>query len=206
MRTLIMKYSVSTYLLTVTIISFLGYCVENIWIALTQRYINNRNMYLPFLLGYGLTVVGIYLIFGTPGKWLKRRPANKCLIYLAYFLLMMVLVSIGEIILGTAVEYFCGFTYWNYENLPFHFTKYTSLFTSMGFAGIIEFFMEYLMEPILMKVQQIPKMTLQILAVSLIVLLVGDYLLSFRNMYIHKKPNLLWKYEFTQKQFIWFHN
>lgn len=57
-----MKYTAAAYLLTVTIISFLGYCVENIWLAVTQQYINNRNMYLPFLLGYGLTVVGIYLI------------------------------------------------------------------------------------------------------------------------------------------------
>jgi len=72
-----MKYTTAAYLLTVTIISFLGYCVENIWLAVTQQYINNRNMYLPFLLGYGLTVVGIYLIFGTPKKWLRRKPANK---------------------------------------------------------------------------------------------------------------------------------
>lgn len=134
-----MKYTASAYLLTITIISFLGYCVESIWLALTQQYIDNRNMFFPFLLGYGLTVVGIYLIFGTPKKWLKKRTASKALVYLAYFALMIVIVSIGEIILGKAVEYFCGFAYWNYEKVPFHFTKYTSVPTSMGFAGIIEF-------------------------------------------------------------------
>lgn len=142
-----MKYTASAYLLTITIISFLGYCVENIWLALTQQYIDNRNMFFPFLLGYGLTVVGIYLIFGTPKKWLKKRTASKALVYLAYFALMIVIVSIGEIILGKAVEYFCGFAYWNYEKVPFHFTKYTSVPTSMGFAGIIEFLWNFSWSP-----------------------------------------------------------
>lgn len=197
-----MKYTAAAYLLTITIISFLGYCVENIWLALTQQYIDNRNMFFPFLLGYGLTVVGIYLIFGTPKKWLRKRTASKALVYLAYFALMIVIVSIGEIILGKAVEYFCGFAYWNYEKVPFHFTKYTSVPTSMGFAGIIEFFMEFLMEPILYHVQQLPKTTLQILAIGFIILLVSDYLISFRIMYYNKNPNRLWKYQFVQKQFI----
>ena len=200
-----MKYTAAAYLLTITIISFLGYCVENIWLALTQQYIDNRNMFFPFLLGYGLTVVGIYLIFGTPKKWLNKRAASKLLVYLTYFVLMIVLVSIGEIILGKAVEYFCGFAYWNYEKVPFHFTKYTSVPTSMGFAGIIEFFMEFLMEPILYHVQRIPKTALQILAIGFIILLVCDYLISFRIMYCNKKPNRLWKYQLVQKQFIRYH-
>lgn len=198
----IMNYTAAAYLLTISIISFLGYCVENIWLAVTQQYINNRNMYFPFLLGYGLTVVGIYLIVGTPRKWLRRKPAKKFAIYLAYFFLMVVIVSIGEILLGKTVEYFCEFTYWNYEKLPFHLTKYTSLPTSMGFAGIIEFFMEYLMEPILNKVQQLPETTLQLLAVGFIILLVGDFLISFRNMYYYKRPNHLWKYDLSQHQLI----
>ena len=71
-----MKYTAAAYMLTIAIISFLGYCVENIWLAVTQQYINNRNMYFPFLLGYGLAVVGIYLIVGTPKKWLKRKSSN----------------------------------------------------------------------------------------------------------------------------------
>lgn len=200
-----MKYSAAAYLLTVTIISFLGYCVENIWLAVTQRYIDNRNMYLPFLLGYGLTVVGIYLICGTPRKWLKKRPSNKFLIYFAYFLLMTIIVSIGEIMLGTAVEHFCGFTYWNYAKIPLHFTKYTSVPTSFGFAGIIVFFMEFFMEHILYRVQQIPQTPLRIVAIGFIILLVSDYLISFRSMYYNKRANHLWRYNISQKQFIRYH-
>ena len=51
------------------------------------------------------------------------------------------MVSLGEIVMGTVVEKTCGVCYWDYSTLPFHFTRYTSLFTSMGFALIITTFM-----------------------------------------------------------------
>jgi len=70
----------------------------------------------------------------------------------------------------------------------------------------IEFFMEYLMEPILNKVQQLPKTTLHILAVGFFILLVGDFVVSFRSMYLNKKPNYIWKYEIAQNHFIRYHN
>lgn len=52
--------------LIVTVISFLGFVVENVWLSMTKGYIDNRNMTLPFLLGYGIAIVLIYLLFGTP--------------------------------------------------------------------------------------------------------------------------------------------
>lgn len=195
-----MKYSLATYLLTVTIISFLGFCVENLWLAVTQKYIDNRSMNLPFLLGYGLAVVGIYLIFKTPKKWFSKKPAHKFILYFSYFIVMVVLVSIGEIILGKTVERICGFAYWNYECLPLHITKYTSIPTSIGFAGIIMFSMEFIMEPLLSCVQQLPSMALNLLAVTFTVLLTCDFLVSFRSMYRNKGQNKRWRYEFSGKR------
>ena len=46
----------------VALISFLGFLVENLWLALTKGYINNRNMNAPFLLGYGMLVVAMYFL------------------------------------------------------------------------------------------------------------------------------------------------
>lgn len=195
-----MKYSLATYLLTVTIISFLGFCVENLWLAVTQKYIDNRSMNLPFLLGYGLAVVGIYLIFKTPKKWFSKKPAHKFILYFSYFIVMVVLVSIGEIILGKTVERICGFAYWNYECLPLHITKYTSIPTSIGFAGIIMFSMEFIMEPLLSCVQRLPSMALNILSVAFAVLLTCDFLVSFRNMYRNRGQNKRWRYEFSSRR------
>lgn len=60
--------------LVIAVVSFLGFAVENIWLAITKGYIDNRNMCLPFLLGYGLAVAVIYLLFGTPKKlWVLGR-------------------------------------------------------------------------------------------------------------------------------------
>jgi len=176
-----LKYSLTTYLLTVTIISFLGLCVKNLWLAVTQKYIDNRSMNLPFLLGYGLAVVGIYLIFLTPKKWFSKKPAHKFIIYFSYFIVMMFLVSIGKIIVGKTVERICGFAYWNYECLPLHITKYTSIPTSIGFTGIIMFFMEFIMEPLLSGVQMLPNITLNISAATFAVLLTCDFLSAFET-------------------------
>jgi len=61
-----MKKEVTSLLILVLVIFFLGFVLENIWLACTKGYMDNRNMSLPFLLGYGLLVVGMYLLLGIP--------------------------------------------------------------------------------------------------------------------------------------------
>ena len=46
----------------IILISFVGFLVENIWNLLTSGQIDNRNMHLPFILGYGLAILGVYLL------------------------------------------------------------------------------------------------------------------------------------------------
>ncbi len=82
--------------LLIALILFMGFWVENIWIAVTKGYIDNRNFRLPFLLGYGLFVVGFALCFGTP------------------------------------------------DNVPLKLSKYTAIPTSIAFAFMVTFFMDYL--------------------------------------------------------------
>ena len=64
------------------------------------------------------------------------------------------LVSIGEILLGFFVEKTGHFYYWNYSSIPLHFTKYTSVPTSLGFALIITLFMNYAYVPLLKKIKK----------------------------------------------------
>ena len=109
-------------------------------------------MNLPFLLGYGIAVVGMYLVLGTPKKGH----------FLLYYSLVFLFVSLGEIALGFTVEEFCGFYYWDYTNLPMHLTRYTSFFTSLGFSALITLFMR--------------------IAIALFIALVVDMLYSFHIM------------------------
>jgi hypothetical protein len=60
-----MKYTYYQLGIMAAVVSFLGFVVENIWLAMTKGYINNRNMNAPFLLGYGLLILFMYAVFGT---------------------------------------------------------------------------------------------------------------------------------------------
>ena len=91
----------------IAIVSFLGFAVENLWIGFTKGYIDNRNMMLPFLLGYGLAIAFINLAFGTPhelklfGIDVSADPRIEAMLY---FIIVMLCVSLGEIMLGKSVE------------------------------------------------------------------------------------------------------
>ena len=130
-REIEMKYNVFELGIMVAIISFLGFIVENVWLAITKGYINNRNMNAPFLLGYGLLAVFLFFVLGTPNdpvRWgLLKKIQSRRIQYLVYFICSFVAVCIGEIILGTVVERLCNIEYWNYSNIPMHITKYTSV-------------------------------------------------------------------------------
>ena len=180
----------------VLFISFLGFVLENMWLAATRGYMDNRNMRFPFLLGYGVLVVGMYLLIGTPqeivllGKWYLEGD-GRCF----YYLMATVIVSLCELILGTLVEHIFGFEYWNYEWIPCHLSKYTSLPTSLGFATIITLFMEYVF-PCAMRVfsKQDSLMT-RVFGMLVFIACLMDFISSFRKMYLRHGPNERWRIE-----------
>ena len=138
---MIMKYDIYSLGIMVAVISFLGFSLENLWLSLTKGFIDNRNMNAPFLMGYGLLVVGMYLLLGTPENMalaemvpVDRSKGEK---FFVYFLCAFAVVTVGELILGHLMEKICGIQYWNYNWIPLHITQYTSIPTSIGFAAII---------------------------------------------------------------------
>lgn len=192
-----MKYSIYVMGIMVAFVSFIGFVVENLWLAFTKGYINNRNMNLPFLLGYGLAIIAIYLLFGTPNEMVfftkyefKAIPILK---YFIYFLLVMICVSVGEIIIGTATEKLCNIEYWNYSDIPFHVTKYTSVPTSVGFATGITIFMNTVFIPFMDKINAMNPKLIKICAIVLTLLLVIDFVISYGKMIHTKKFYLKWK-------------
>ena len=181
----------------IALISFLGFLVENLWLALTKGYINNRNMNAPFLLGYGMLVVAMYFMFGTPEEIsLPRRMRKKetrYRRYAVYFLWAMLFVCIGEIVLGTVVEKLCGIEYWNYSRIPLHITKYTSIPTSAAFASMITLFMGRFFHPILRFLSKIDERVLKVLGVTLCLIMLWDFVVSFAVMIRKKSFYLKWK-------------
>ncbi len=187
------RFNTYTLLIMVAVISFLGYNLENMWLAVTKGFIDNRNMSFPFLLGYGLFVVGLYLIAGTPkspGLVLSEQYSNKRSMY---FFMSMLIISVGEIILGFTVEKIFGFEYWNYTDLPLHITKYTSIPTSIGFSFLLTLFMDKFFEPLMTRIDNIPRGAARIIGIVLAIIMLVDFIASFANMYITRSVNIKWK-------------
>lgn len=192
-----MEYNIYAMGIMTAIVSFLGFIVENIWLAISKGYINNRNMNTPFLLGYGLLIMFMYFTIGTPGKlaeWkILKKAKTKFAQYIVYFLYAMLIVSISEIVLGVVVEELCGFEYWNYSNIPLHITKYTSVPTSMAFATMITFVMGKLFTPIMNWIMQVDCTWIRVLSIVLIVIMASDFIISFYRMIHNRNFYLKWK-------------
>lgn len=126
-----MKYNIFVLGIMVAVISFLGFIVENVWLAITKGYINNRNMNAPFLLGYGLLVLFLFFVLGTPdnpARWmLLKKTQSRRIQYLVYFICSFVAVCIGEIILGTVDYVLYGKVFYAVDELDlpdgFHMVK-----------------------------------------------------------------------------------
>ncbi len=183
--------------LIITIVSFLGFLVENIWLIMTKGYFDNRNMVFPLLLGYGLAVGLIYLMFGTPGKlrifFKKIEISNKLICAFAYFLLVFSCVFVGEIVLGTLVEKTCGLVWWDYSMLPMHVTKYTSVPTTICFSLMITIFMQYFFTPLQNLFESCNPVLIKYIALFFIVIMVADFVHS--AWYLFKKRSFMriWK-------------
>lgn len=181
----------------VTVVSFLGFVVENAWLAMTKGYIDNRSMCLPFLLGYGLAIIAIYLLFGTPAELVflgkKLKIKSTFIKILIYFLAVMVCVSVGEIMLGTFVEKTCHFYWWDYTRLPMHITRYTSIPTSMTFSLLITIFMRRFFNPLMDFFLRMAPDKLQVLSLTFMTLMTVDFIINAVHFFKKKEMAQLWK-------------
>lgn len=178
----------------------------HIWLTATKGYIDNRNMCFPFLLGYGIAILLIFAILGTPKKlWLlgKLIPIkSKFLKTLIYFLGVMVCVSVGEIVIGTVVEKTCHFCWWDYSRLPLHITQYTSIPTSAMFSSLITLFMDRFFTPLFHFFQGWDYNTLHTVASLLCAIMIGDFLYNSYKMYKTKGMIRRW-YRITKGSWLY---
>ncbi len=192
-----MRFSVLCMIIIV--VSFLGFLVENVWLAATKGFIDNRNMCLPFLLGDGVAVAIIYMILGTPrklvlfGRNFVAVSAMQGIVI--YFWAVFVFVCIGEIVLGKIVEKTCRFCWWDYSKIPMHITKYTSIPTSIAFAAMIELFMYCIFEPLCQFFESWNSHILSVTSIIMMSLLIWDCMYNLYRMYIDKSMQNRWKIE-----------
>lgn len=202
------NYSISTMLIMTAIISFLGFALENIWLAARKGYMDNRNMFAPFLLGYGLAVMGFYLILGTPQNPrtyindLNDRIENNVGIRIAaYFTITFVCVSLGEIVLGKIIEKTCHIILWDYTSIPLHITRYTSIPTSIGFTVIITVFMDCFFERIMDALMGLDPTVSNILGASLMTVMLADFLFNAARTMKTRSMMTSWRLDIPERSF-----
>ncbi len=179
--------SIYVWAVMIMICSLIGFCIENVWLLFRYGYIDNRNMNLPFLLGYGIAVLLIYMLFGLP------KGQND----LHYFLQIFFFVSVSELLLGHTVEKLCGIHYWDYSALPLSFTRYTNLLTSFAFSTLISEFMRNCFPIIYNLLLRQNTVILRLLGTTGILLLLWDFLFSFSYMRKHRSFYTRWRYAFN---------
>ncbi len=190
-----------SFFMMISVISLMGFLLENIWMSVAVGYIDNRNMNFPFLIGYGLFVTLLYLLFGTPenpkifGKEMVFQSENFKGI--AYFLIIMLAVSLGEIVLGKTVEKACHFYWWDYSDLPLHVTRYTSIPTSMGFTAIIMFFMQNVYGRMFQSFHNWNIYLIGIVSSVLMIMMIVDYFQGIYLMYMKKSQNIRYRIDTT---------
>ena len=173
--------------MTAVVVSFLGFAVENLWICLTKGYMDNRNMCLPFLVGYGMAMSGLLILLGTPQNpcflGLPRPLEYERLHRPLYFMGAMLCVCAGEVALGKFVERTCHFYWWDYSKIPLHITRYTSLPTSTLFACAITVFMDHVLAPLYGYFLSWDSESLRAATIVMTLLLTGDFLYNACLMY-----------------------
>ena len=171
------------WMLMIILCSFLGYITENLWNYFTCGYVDNRNMFLPFLIGYGIAILFVYILFGVPKKkrlWL-------------YAIEVFIFTSAAELALGYLVEWIGGFRYWDYSDIPLHFTPYVSLITSIGFTTIITLFMNVHFTPLMERFRAwCEHKWVCALTVIMIILMASDFVYSFLVMFENGAKNEHW--------------
>ncbi len=118
------------------VFSALGWIVENTFRVIANGKIDNRFHILPFIPVYGFISFAVYIL-GSPDdeKFFGYKiTKNKVAANIIYILTLAFFVTFGELIVGNTIEYLCGAKLWNYNNIPLHWTRYTSLPTTVGFS------------------------------------------------------------------------
>ena len=204
------RKNVYALIMVMVVVSLLGFCVESIFTGFMHGFLNNKNMVLPFLWGYGLAILLLYVLFGTPEcpLWFTK-PTNftsRTEKYVYYFIIAFFGMCIGEIILGYLVEATCNIVWWDYSILPLNITKYTSVPTSTGFASLIFIFMRYIFNPLLDRFSSMNYTALKFIAISFATVLTLDMINSAIYMLIKRQTLQIWKIKFKKSGIEWVRN
>ncbi|MBE6014390.1 MAG: hypothetical protein E7241_03365 [Lachnospiraceae bacterium] len=184
----------------IIVASFLGFAIENAWIAIKYGCFENRGMIFPFLFGYGVMIVAVYFLFGLPSNplFFGRPIKNNLNKDFQYILCIMITICVGESLLGNTVELVSGYQWWDFSEVPLHIGEYTSIPTSIGFALIIYLFMKNAYTPIVEYANKLDNDNHSRIIIVLMVIIILDYIVSTIFMVRNGDVLRVWRLEFPR--------
>lgn len=201
-RPMLFDYPVAYFGLMMIVCSFLGWLSENVFRFITVGAVDSRFMHLPFLGVYGLCVLALYGLCGTPDKFriLSKRlltgENQRIQRYICYCLIIALAVNIGEIAVGSFCEAVSGKILWNYSNIPLHFTKYTSVPTTAGITAAVFVLMKFGFTPLMRLMQlRISYRAAVILCLTLGTLIYLDTAWFMLRIIIFGEAGFIWSFK-----------
>ena len=164
-----MLYDICYYFILFLIYSMLGWLIEVIRTYTSQHKFVNRGFLIgPYCPIYG---IGVLLII----NFLQEYMDN----FIVLFLLAMLLCMTLEYFTSYIMEVLFNARWWDYSNRKFNINGRICLETAIPF-GLCGLVIMYLVNPLLVSIlDMIPRMILIILGISLMVIFLVDFVLSF---------------------------
>ena len=164
-----MLYDICYYFILFLIYSMLGWLIEVIRTYTSQHKFVNRGFLIgPYCPIYG---IGVLLII----NFLQEYMDN----FIVLFLLAMLLCMTLEYLTSYIMEVLFNARWWDYSNRKFNINGRICLETAIPF-GLCGLVIMYLVNPLLVSIlDMIPRMILIILGISLMVIFLVDFVLSF---------------------------
>ena len=180
----IFGYDIRYFFVGMIVFAFFGFCAENIGRMAVQHIFDCRHQLLPFLFAYGIALLAVYVLMGTPDdlrffkfRFFKNKNLKtKILSHVIYFSVIFVFILGGEIAVGMLYEKFAGVILWDYSNIPTHITRYTSIITTLLYGGGVYLLMAFAFKPMMKLIMKMGTKAATIVDCTLGVAIVIDFL------------------------------
>ena len=176
--------------LAIWLISFGAWIMETAYCSMeVGQFVDRGLLILPFCPIYGLTVGIIDWLIGTPlegGILLKRCPVGSKR-FIIYFLLAILIPTVGEFLTGLFFDGLLGVRLWYYAEQPFNLMGYVCLPVSHLWGFMLTGYMLILYPFVRKVVSLVPKRP----AIISAALLSGSVLLNLGFFFIRFLPKVL---------------
>ena len=169
-------YGLSRLFLLTMVLSFFGWLFETGYFLIGKGYYSDRGfLTLPFCPIYGCSLIGMYLLIGTPNERIVKIPF--------YVAVCFLLPSLMELLIGFIFDKVWNRRLWTYFGYPYNLNGYICLRNSILWGVMAFFFMKYLFPPLKKAVGKLSRRRSNVLAVCLSVILWIDFLCNLILLY-----------------------